>query len=136
VFGAGALPPLRDLPEFRRHRREVRFLRTRLGRVIRDINRKVAGNAALESSFQRELALAHRVRDQQRRQVGPKVYSLHAPEVGCIGKGKPHKPYELGCKVTVATTNARASGGQFVTFIAALHGTLTTAARSRTRSQA
>jgi hypothetical protein len=60
VFGAGALPPLRDLPEFRRHRREVRFLRTRLGRVIRDIDRKVAGNAALESSFQRELALAHR----------------------------------------------------------------------------
>jgi len=23
--------------------------------------------------------------------VGPKVYSLHAPEVECIGKGKPHK---------------------------------------------
>jgi IS5 family transposase len=27
------------------------------------------------------------------------VYSLHAPEVECIGKGKPHKPYEFGVKV-------------------------------------
>jgi IS5 family transposase len=59
---------------------------------------------------------------QQRRQHAPKVYSLHAPEIECIGKGKAHKPYEFGCKVTVATTNARAPGGQFVAHIAALHG--------------
>jgi IS5 family transposase len=108
--------------QFRRHRREVKFLRTRLGRVIRDIDRKIAGNASLEGAFHNELALARRVRDQQRRQIGPKVYSLHAPEVECIGKGKAHKPYEFGCKVAVATTNAHAPGGQFVTYIAALHG--------------
>jgi IS5 family transposase len=108
--------------QFRRHKGEVRFLRTRLGRVIRDIDRKTEGNALLEGAFRHELGLARRVRDQQRRQVGPKVYSLHAPEVECIGKGKPHKPYEFGCKVTVATTNAQAPGGQFVTYIAALHG--------------
>lgn len=36
--------------------------------------------------------------------VGPKVYSLHTSEVGCIGKGKAHKPYEFGVKVSVATT--------------------------------
>jgi transposase, IS5 family len=108
--------------QFRRHRREVRFLRTRLDRVIRDIDRKTEGNPSLQGAFRHELALARRVRDQQRRQVGPKVYSLHAPEVECIGKGKPHKPYEFGCKVTVATTNAHAPGGQFVTYIAALHG--------------
>jgi len=28
--------------------------------------------------------------------AAPKVYSLHAPEVECIGKGKPHKPYAFG----------------------------------------
>jgi hypothetical protein len=33
-----------------------------------------------------------------------KVYSLHAPEVECIGKGKAHRPYEFGVKVSVATT--------------------------------
>jgi transposase, IS5 family len=66
--------------------------------------------------------LARRVREQQQRQRGPKVYSLHAPEVECIGKGKSHKPYEFGVKVSVATTIARARGGQFVTHVKALPG--------------
>ena len=61
--------------------------------MIRDIDRKTAGDASREGAFRNELALARRVRDQQQRQVGPKVYSLHAPEVECIGKGKRHKPY-------------------------------------------
>jgi transposase, IS5 family len=38
------------------------------------------------------LSLAGRVREQTQRQRGPKVYSLHAPEVECIGKGKAHRP--------------------------------------------
>ncbi len=59
---------------------------------------------------------------QGRRDPFPKVYSLHAPEVECIGKGKAAKPYEFGCKVTVATTNARTPAGQFVVHIDALHG--------------
>jgi hypothetical protein len=49
------------------------------------------------------LALAVRVRLQDHRQRGPKVYALHAPEVECIGKGKARAPYEFGCKVSVAT---------------------------------
>ena len=62
------------------------------------------------------------MRDQERGQRGPKVYSLHAPEVECIGKGKPHKPYEFGVKVSVATTLKRCKGGQFVTHVQALPG--------------
>jgi hypothetical protein len=68
------------------------------------------------------MSLARRVRDQERGQRGPKVYSLHAPEVECIGKGKPHKPYEFGVKVGVATTSKRCRGGQFVTHVQALPG--------------
>lgn len=34
-----------------------------------------------------------------------KLYSLHAPEVVCISKGKARAPYEFGCKVGIATTN-------------------------------
>ena len=34
------------------------------------------------------LGLNRRVREQERGQRGAKVYSLHAPEVECIGKGK------------------------------------------------
>ena len=59
---------------------------------------------------------------QDQRHRGPKVYSLHAPEVECIGKGKAHRPYEFGVKVSVATTAHRSKGGQFVTHIAALPG--------------
>ena len=81
----------------------LRKLRTYLGRVIRDIGRKIEGNGALEAAFAKLLLLARRVREQQQRQRGPKVYSLHAPEVECIGKGKAHRPYEFGVKVTVAT---------------------------------
>jgi transposase, IS5 family len=85
-------------------------LKTYLGRVIRDITRKIASDDWLQSKFAWLLNLAKRVREQER---GPKVYSLHAPEVECIGKGKPHKPYEFGVKVSVATTLKRCKGGQF-----------------------
>src|SRR5262249_43197051 len=68
------------------------------------------------------LFLARRVLEQERRQRGRKVYSLHAPEVECIGKGKAHRPYEFGVKVSVATTVKHSAGGQFVTHAAALPG--------------
>ena len=75
-------------------------LRTYLGRVIRDIGRKIEGDSGLEAAFAKLLLLARRVREQKQRQRGPKVYSLHAPEVECIGKGKAHRPYEFGVKVS------------------------------------
>ena len=108
--------------QFKRARRALKTLRTYLGRVIRDIGRKIEGNSGLEAAFAKLLALARRVREQQQRQRGPKVYSLHAPEVECIGKGKAHKPYEFGVKVSVATTIGHAKGGQFVTHVKALPG--------------
>ena len=44
------------------------------------------------------------------------------PEVECIGKGKAHKPYEFGVKVSVATTLHRSKGGQFILHAKALPG--------------
>ncbi len=44
------------------------------------------------------------------------------PEVECIGKGKAHKPYEFGVKVSVATPIQRSKGGQFVAHIKAWPG--------------
>ena len=110
--------------QFDRAGKALRKLKTYLGRVIRDIARKIDGEPPLETAFASLLSLARRVRDQQRGQRGPKVYSLHAPEVECIGKGKPHKPYEFGVKVSVATTLKRCKGGQFVTHVQALPGNL------------
>ena len=108
--------------QFKRANRSLRKLKTYLGRVIRDIGRRIAGDDALEEIFARELSLARRVLAQDRHQHGPKVYSLHAPEVECIGKGKAHKPYEFGIKVSVATPIKHSKGGQFVTHVAALPG--------------
>jgi IS5 family transposase len=108
--------------QFKRANRALRKLKTYLGRVIRDIARKIDGDPGLETKFAWLLSLARRVRAQERGQRGPKVYSLHAPEVECIGKGKPHKPYEFGVKVSVATTLKHSKGGQFVVHAQALPG--------------
>jgi len=108
--------------QFKRARRELKFLRTRLGRVMRDIRRKIAGDDRLKETFAPLLALALRVLFQDQRQRGPKVYALHAPEVECIGKGKARAPYEFGCKVSIATPVTQPKGGQFVLHAKALHG--------------
>ena len=60
--------------QFKRANRALKTLRTYLGRVIRDIARKIDGNSGLEAAFAKLLALARRVREQQQRQRGPKVY--------------------------------------------------------------
>jgi IS5 family transposase len=108
--------------QFKRARRALKFLRTRLGRVVRDIRRKIEGNDALETRFAPLLDLALKVMFQDQRRRGRKVYALHAPEVECIGKGKARSPYEFGCKVSVATPVTQPKGGQFVLHAQALHG--------------
>src|SRR6201997_2582463 len=91
--------------QFKRANRSLRRLKTYLGRVIRDIGRRIDGDPELEEIFAQPLSLSRRVL-----------------EVECIGKGKAHRPYEFGIKVSVATTAHRSKGGQFVTHIAALPG--------------
>ena len=110
--------------QFKRANRALKKLKTYLGRIIRDIGRKLGGNADLLGGIvlERMLARARQVLEQKQHQRGPKLYSLHAPEVECIGKGKAHRPYEFGVKVSVATTLAHACGGQFVTHVKALPG--------------
>src|SRR3546814_10024780 len=52
-----------------------------------------------------------------------KLYALHAPEVECIAKGKARTRYEFGVKTSIAVTNARTAGGQFIVGMQALPGT-------------
>lgn len=87
--------------QMKRARRETKRLRQYLGRVIRDIRRKCPKPAAALRSL---LERSERILRQQRHD-SPKLYSVHAPEVECIAKGKAHKPYEFGCKVAVVTTS-------------------------------
>jgi IS5 family transposase len=106
--------------QFRRHQRQLRILRSRLGRIIRDIRRKIEGQPALEQAFALPLGRATQIRSQQQRQRGWKLYSFHAPEVECIGKGKAAAPYEFGVKASIVTNNCRAPGGLFVLHASAL----------------
>ena len=75
-----------------------RKIKTIAGRLVRELNRKLAD--PVKACYQEQLALFQRVLDQQRHSKN-KIYSLHAPEVCCIAKGKEHKPYEFGSKVSL-----------------------------------
>jgi IS5 family transposase len=90
--------------QYKRMRREVKRLKTYLGRVYRDVGRKIAGDGERQARFARLLGLVERLLAQQPKDKN-KLYSLHAPEVVCIAKGKAHKRYEFGCKVGIAATN-------------------------------
>ena len=102
-----------------RHReaeRVVRRMRTWLGRLARDVTRKIADapeqvRAALAAPLDRLARLPRQRRGDRGRE---KIYALHAPEVECIGKGKARTRFEFGVKVSLATTNRAAPGGQFV----------------------
>jgi len=101
--------------------RWVRKMRTWLGRLDRDIGRKIAGNEALEAAF---AGLRERVAQVLTQKAGDtdKLYALHAPEVECIAKGKARTRYEFGVKTSIAVTNARTAGGQFIVGMQALPG--------------
>ena len=87
--------------QYKRARKQLRKLKTYLGRVTRDIERKLQPDQLKE--FEKLLELSHRLLCQKRHDKN-KLYSIHAPEVVCISKGKSHKRYEFGCKVGVVTT--------------------------------
>ena len=65
--------------QFNRHHRQVRLLRIRLGRIIRDIRRKIAGKADLEALFEWPLTRANQIRSQQQRQRGWRLYTSTLP---------------------------------------------------------
>ena len=97
--------------QFNRAKAQTKKLRVVLGRVIRDIQRK-SGQLQLPAKEQTRLAkllqIAQRIHSQQRvRAEGepPKIYSVHAPEVECIAKGKARVQYEFGVKVGLVTTS-------------------------------
>ena len=75
-----------------------RKIKTIAGRLVRELNRKLT--EPIRAYYQEQLALFERVLNQKRQDKN-KIYSLHAPEVCCIAKGKEHKPYEFGSKVSL-----------------------------------
>jgi IS5 family transposase len=91
--------------QYKRMRKALRTLRSRVGRVMRDVERQVAqvadpGRAPLVELIGRtKRILSQKPKDKN------KLYALHAPEVECLAKGKARKPYEFGVKVSITTTH-------------------------------
>ena len=100
--------------QMKRAKKQTKRLKVYLGRVVRDIGRKCPSP---DKELQQHLSLADRIL-RQRQKDHNKVYSVHAPEVECICKGKVHKRYEFGCKVSVVTT----SKDNWVVGIDSIHG--------------
>lgn len=90
--------------QFKRMRQALRTLRSRVGRVYRDVQRQM--DSLPEQVCTRLQSLLQRVGRilNQKPKDKHKLYALHAPEVECIAKGKARTPYEFGVKVSVATT--------------------------------
>ena len=101
--------------------RWIRKLRTWLGRLDRDIGRKIADDEALEAAFAAARERVARILTQKSGDAD-KLYALHAPEVECIAKGKARTRYEFGVKTSIAVTNERTAGGQFIIGMQALPG--------------
>lgn len=100
--------------QMKRSRNQCKKLKIYLGRVVRDIERKCDNP---DQKLKNLLNQSNRLL-QQKKNDSNKLYSLHAPEVECIAKGKIHKKYEFGCKVSIVTTARK----NWVVGIDACHG--------------
>lgn len=95
--------------QFRRMLKVIKRQRTILGRLQREVDRKLTTvSQAVQEALGHTLDKAKQLVLQtgSRKALGnrAKLYSWHAPEVECINKGKSRNPYEFGVKVGLATT--------------------------------
>lgn len=88
--------------------RADRKVKTIAGRLLRELERNLEMRG-LRDDYAHSIELWHRILTQ-RKNDKDKLYSLHEPEVQCISKGKEHKKYEFGNKVSVVRT----SGGLII----------------------
>ena len=92
--------------QFKRARKMERRLKTYLRRISKTLLKLAPlKDGQVEDTILRDLLdRAERLLAQTRTSKN-KIYSIHAPEVHCISKGKAHKRYEFGCKVSVVSCN-------------------------------
>lgn len=77
-------------------------LRTIANKLIRELQRKLSTHSLFET-YQKDFLFYQKVLAQQPKDKN-KIYSLHEPDVYVIAKGKDHKQYEYGNKVSIVST--------------------------------
>lgn len=105
----------------------MKSLKTRLGRLVRMAIRAIEQSKIELSGTDREVLLrsqdihAQSFLNQKEKEIYKQshkmIYSFHAPEVECIGKGKLNKPYEFGNKVSLAVSGR----GNFILAVKSFH---------------
>ncbi len=82
-------------------KKALKRLRTIAGALMRELARKLP--EATEVEQQENFKLYQKVLSQSPKDKN-KIYSLHATDVYCIGKGKDHVAYEYGKKASIVMT--------------------------------
>ena len=109
----------------------MKAMKTRLGRLIRIVEKHIEktaniSNISLAENLKSDLKQSKNIYAQtifnkaekaKYKEINKMIYSFHAPEVECIGKGKLNKPYEFGNKVSI-TVSGR---GNFVLGVKSFH---------------
>ena len=103
--------------QFKRAAKSTKKMQTNMGRLYRDIERKSTSSMKSSDEFIKLKKFYLNLKDRSRTSKN-KLYSLHAPEVECISKGKQHKRYEFGNKVGVVSTSKK----NFVLSCMGFHG--------------
>jgi transposase, IS5 family len=118
----------RDDSKAKTRKKIQKHLKILLGRLIRICEREISKRALELSAKQQEAfskikkihaqSILNRIEKEKYKESNKVLYSFHAPEVECIGKGKLNKPYEFGNKVSIAVSGR----GNFVLSAKSFHG--------------
>jgi IS5 family transposase len=92
--------------QMKRAKKEIKHFKTLVGRVSRDCERKIQDNELLQQEFGEILSQTNHLLTRKPSDKN-KLYSLHEPSVSCISKGKSHKKYEFGSKVSLSMTHKK-----------------------------
>ena len=103
--------------QMKRAAKVCKKMKTNLGRLYRDIERKLCDALFNSTEFVHLKELVEKGLSQTRTSKN-KLYSVHEPHVECISKGKAHKRYEFGCKVGFSSTSKEG----FILSASAFHG--------------
>lgn len=118
----------KDDSKAKKRKKIMLSLKVRLGRLVRICQRGIEKSKLVLS--QEDSAILFKAKNIHAQSILKKkdkdnykkenkiIYSFHAPEVECIGKGKLNKPYEFGNKVGIAISGR----GNFILGVKSFHG--------------
>jgi transposase, IS5 family len=87
----------------KKQKKASKKIKTIAGVMIREVKRKLSSERL--QHYQENIKIYERILNQQRTDK-QKIYSVHEPEVKCYTKGKEHKKYEFGSKVSILVTQS------------------------------